>query len=116
MATVAHFRIMDRAELKKRLDAKERFHFWNVLTKDFYHEDKNIPGSKHVPQDTLTAETVAKMVPRKDEPIVTYCGGTQCPQSKQAAEKLVALGYTNVSAYEGGIQDWAEAGLPLVKL
>ena len=36
-------------------------------------------------------------------------------ESKQAAEKLASLGYTNVFAYEGGLKDWSEAGLPLVK-
>ena len=52
----------------------------------------------------------------KTDLIVTYCGGTQCPSSKQAAEKLVSLGYSIVFAYEGGLQDWQEGGFPFVTL
>ncbi len=64
----------------------------------------------------MTAALAAAKAPKKDEPIVTYCGGVNCPSSKQAAEKLASLGYTNVLAFEGGLQEWTEAGYPLVKL
>jgi 3-mercaptopyruvate sulfurtransferase SseA len=32
-----------------------------------------------------------------------------------AARALAAMGYSNVRAYEGGKQEWQEAGLPLEK-
>lgn len=57
----------------------------------------------------------AKGLP-KDAEIVTYCGGVNCPSSKQAAEKLAALGFTNVRAYEGGLEDWTGAGLPVGRI
>ena len=55
----------------------------------------------------------AALVPDRTAPVVTYCTGTSCPNSRIAAEQLRTLGYTNVRAYEGGKQDWTEAGLPL---
>ncbi len=46
-------------------------------------------------------------------PIVTYCSGVTCPNSKIAAHRLTALGYTDVRAYEGGKEEWVGAGLPV---
>lgn len=115
MTTATTFKHITRDELKAKLDKREPIQLWNVLLKDYYKADKNIPGSKWIPVDTLTGE-LAGTLAKKDDVIVTYCGGVQCPSSKQAAEKLVSLGYTNVQAFEGGIQEWAEAGFPLVSL
>ena len=51
----------------------------------------------------------------KDAEIVVYCGGPKCPQSRMAAEKLVKLGYENVRAYEGGLEEWKAAGFAVEK-
>lgn len=115
MTTATTFKHITLAELKAKLDKKEKFQLWNVLTKEYYKAEANIPGSKWIPADTLTGEIASKNA-KKDEFIVTYCGGVKCPSSKQAAEKLVSLGYTNVHAFEGGLQEWSEAGYPLVSL
>lgn len=114
--TAQKFQRIDRAALKAKLDKKETFQLWNVLTKEYYKPEANIPGSSWIPVDTLTEKLATQKAPSKDSTIVVYCGGTKCPSSKQAAEKLAAIGYRNVFAYEGGLQDWTEAGLPLVKL
>ena len=86
------------------------------MTQEHYKPEANIARSQWLAVDTITEKLAAEKVASKAETIVTYCGGPQCPSSKQAAEKLVTLGYTNVFAYEGGLKDWSEAGLPLVKL
>jgi rhodanese-related sulfurtransferase len=52
----------------------------------------------------------------RDAEIITYCGGPKCPQSMLAAQKLVELGYTNVKAYEGGLEEWKAAGHEVVRL
>jgi rhodanese-related sulfurtransferase len=114
--TALKYQLIDRAALKAKLDNKETFHLWNVLTKEYYKPEANIPGSQWLPVDTITEKLAAEKVPAKTDMIVAYCGGTQCPSSKQAAEKLSSMGYTNVFAYEGGLQDWSEAKLPLVTL
>lgn len=113
-ATAPKYKIIDRDALKAKIDKKERFTLWNTLSKEYYKAEANIPGSKWVPVDKVSEQ--AKQIKDKKEPIVTYCGGPMCPASKQAAEKLAALGFTNVSAFEGGLQEWSEAELPLVKL
>ena len=86
-------------------------HLWNVLTDDYFAGDM-IPGSRRVPLDTVGREVARLGLPR-DAAIVVYCAGPSCPQSRMAAEKLAALGFTNVSAFEGGIEEWAASGRPL---
>ena len=65
-------------------------------------EEKHIPGAVNIPNETIdTAEIPA--LPDKDRLILVYCRSGN--RSKQASEKLVALGYTNVVEF-GGIIDW----------
>lgn len=109
MMKATTYQLIDRMTLKTKMDTKCTFHLWNVLSEEYFKADQNIPGSKWVPVNHMEKKLPMLNV-KKDEEIVVYCGGTQCPQSKQAAEKLVELGYTKVSAYEGGTKDWKEAG------
>lgn len=115
MTTATTYRAIDRNTLKSKLDRKEKFHLWNVLTKEYYKPDKNIPGSKWVPVNELE-KRLPSLNAGKSDAIVVYCGSFQCPSSKQAAEKLVQLGFENVSAYEGGVADWAEGNLPFISV
>jgi rhodanese-related sulfurtransferase len=41
------------------------------------------------------------------------CASLECRNSEIAANKLIALGYTNVREYAEGKADWIEAGLPV---
>jgi rhodanese-related sulfurtransferase len=52
------------------------------------------------------------LLPDRHAAIVTYCSNPACPNSTQVAERLTALGYTNVRKYREGIEDWTAAGLP----
>lgn len=64
--------------------------------------EKHIPGAVNIPNETIgTGEIPA--LPDKDQLILVYCRSGN--RSKQASEKLVALGYTNVVEF-GGIIDW----------
>jgi rhodanese-related sulfurtransferase len=53
------------------------------------------------------------LLPDRTAPIVTYCSNQACPNSQRVADRLTALGYTNVRKYAGGIEDWVSAGLPV---
>ena len=116
MTTTQTYKIIDRVSLKARIDNKEKFHLWNAVTKEYYKPEANIPGSQWVPVDTLTEKFANEKVPAKTDVIITYCAGTHCTSSRQAAEKLASFGYTNLSVYEGGLKDWSEAKLPFVTL
>jgi rhodanese-related sulfurtransferase len=71
-----------------------------------------IPGSRHIPVDRLP-EALKKASVKKDSAIVVYCGSHKCPASKTAAEQLEAGGFTNVTKFEGGIEEWKKAGYAL---
>ena len=101
-------RTIARNELKRMLDRGGDFHLWNVLTDDYFHGEM-IPGSHRVPLDEVGRHVARSHVP-KDAEIIVYCAGPRCPMSGMAAEQLRKLGYTHVRAYEGGIEEWVEAG------
>jgi len=64
--------------------------------------DKRIPGAINVPNETIGTAQIPEL-PDKDQLILVYCRSGN--RSKQASEKLVALGYTNIVEF-GGINDW----------
>ena len=95
-------------ELDARLRENGRLEFWNVLT-DEYFNGELIPGSRRVPLDRV-GRAAHEAGLAKDGEVVVYCAGPHCPQSGYAAEKLQSLGYTNVRAYEGGLEEWKSLG------
>ncbi|MBM3461450.1 MAG: rhodanese-like domain-containing protein [Armatimonadetes bacterium] len=113
MATTTHVPHISLEDLKTRLERKERLTLVNTLSEEWVKKTAGarIPGSHWISVDEVEARF--PLLFAKNEPIVTYCGGPQCPSSVQAAEKLIALGYTNVFAFEGGLKEWKEAGLAL---
>ncbi|MFB7473087.1 rhodanese-like domain-containing protein [Kitasatospora sp. NPDC056184] len=77
-----------------------------------YYAQQHLPGAIELVRadvDRLAPE----LLPDRDAAIVTYCSNEACPNSGQVADRLTALGYTNVRKYREGIQDWSEAGLPV---
>ena len=64
--------------------------------------DKHIPGAVNIPNETIGTEEIPEL-PDKDQLILVYCRSGN--RSKQASEKLAALGYTNIVEF-GGINDW----------
>lgn len=64
--------------------------------------EKHIPGAINVANETIGTEEIPQL-PNKDQLILVYCRSGN--RSKQASEKLAALGYTNIVEF-GGINDW----------
>lgn len=64
--------------------------------------DKHIPNAINIPNEVIGTEEIAEL-PDKDQLILVYCRSGN--RSKQASEKLAALGYTNIYEF-GGINDW----------
>ncbi len=73
----------------------------DVRTAEEYSE-KHIPGAINIPNETIGADDIPEL-PDKDQLILIYCRSGN--RSKQAADKLVKLGYTNIVEF-GGINDW----------
>jgi len=107
------YHVIDGATLKKKIDEKGRdLQIWNVLSKEAFKVEENIPGSKWLPVDILD-DMVDIVNVEKNEEIVLYCGGKDCTASKRAAEILNKHGFSNVLLYEGGLQSWKESKYPL---
>ena len=64
--------------------------------------DKHIPGAVNIPNETIGTAEIPEL-PNKEQLILVYCRSGN--RSKQASEKLAALGYTNIVEF-GGINDW----------
>lgn len=73
----------------------------DVRTAEEYNEG-HIPGAINVPNESIGNSEIPEL-PDKSQHILVYCRSGR--RSKEAAEKLVKLGYTNVSEF-GGIIDW----------
>ena len=62
----------------------------------------HIPNAINVANESIDTNEIAEL-PDKNQLIMVYCRSGR--RSKEAAEKLVNLGYTNIVEF-GGILDW----------
>ena len=62
----------------------------------------HIPNAINVPNETIGTAEISEL-PDKNQLIMVYCRSGR--RSKEASEKLVKLGYTNIVEF-GGILDW----------
>ena len=62
----------------------------------------HIPNAINVPNESIGTAEIPEL-PDKDQLIMVYCRSGR--RSKEASEKLVKLGYTNIVEF-GGILDW----------
>lgn len=76
-----------------------------------YYAKQHLPGAVPLVEAEV-AEKAASLLPERTAAVVTYCSNPACPNSERVADRLTALGYTNVRKYREGIEDWVAAGLP----
>jgi rhodanese-related sulfurtransferase len=81
----------------------------NVLAPPAY-DIIHIKGSIPIPLSELKNGRWREL--DKGKEIVVHCSSYSCDASREAADFLESKGF-NVRAYEGGIREWAEAGLPM---
>ena len=80
---------------------EENYIILDVRTTEEFAE-KHIPNAINIPNETIGSEELEEL-PDKNQLILVYCRSGN--RSKQASEKLAALGYTNIYEF-GGINDW----------
>ncbi len=95
-------------DVKKRLEAQEKFHFIDVREDDEWRAGR-AKGSTHIGKGVIERD-IESHIPEKSTPIVLYCGGGF--RSALAADALRQMGYTNVISMDGGIKAWREKGYP----
>jgi rhodanese-related sulfurtransferase len=79
----------------------------------------HIAGARNVPRGMLELRAAAdspvadpELAEHRDDQILVYCTKSPSARSLFAAQTLATLGYEQVSVIEGGLNAWAEAGLP----
>ena len=104
-----HVREATIADVKRKLDAGQPFHFIDVREDHEFAKD-HAKGARHLGRGILERD-IETIIPDKGAEIVLYCGGGF--RSALAAESLGRMGYTHVVSMAGGIRAWREAGYPL---
>jgi rhodanese-related sulfurtransferase len=83
------------------MESESNYIILDVRTFEEYNE-RHIPGAICVPNESIGTEPIEEL-PQKDQLILVYCRSGR--RSKEAAEKLAAMGYSNIYEF-GGILDW----------
>ena len=95
------YRQVNAEEADSMMEEESGYIILDVQTAQEYSE-KHIPGAINIPNETIGTEDIPEL-PDKEQLILVYCRSGN--RSKQASEKLVKLGYTNIVEF-GGINDW----------
>jgi rhodanese-related sulfurtransferase len=99
---------LDFREVKKRLDAGEKFTLVDVREDNEWVRGR-LPGAVHLGKGVIERD-IETAVPDKSTTLVLYCGGGF--RSALAADNLQKMGYTNCISMDGGWRAWTEAGFP----
>ena len=95
------YRQVNAEEAAAMMEEESSYIILDVRTAQEYSE-KHIPGAINIPNETIGSEDIPEL-PDKEQLILVYCRSGN--RSKQASEKLVKQGYTNIVEF-GGINDW----------
>ena len=95
------YRQITAEEAAAMMEEESGYIILDVRTSQEYGE-KHVAGAINVPNETIGSEEIPEL-PDKDQLVLVYCRSGN--RSKQTAEKLVKLGYTNIVEF-GGINDW----------
>ena len=89
-------------ETARKMMAKDDGHVIVDVRRQDEYDEGHIPGAVCIPNETIESEQPEEL-PDLDQIILIYCRSGN--RSKQAAQKLSDMGYTNIYEF-GGIIDW----------
>ena len=92
---------IDQETAKLMMDLDDGHVIVDVRRQDEYDEG-HIPGAICIPNESIT-DSIPSELPDLEQIILVYCRSGR--RSKEAAQKLFDMGYTNVFEF-GGIIDW----------
>jgi rhodanese-related sulfurtransferase len=80
-----------------------------------YYQRGHVPGAVNLSRDDFAHDYIRlrpSLEKAKDAPIVVYCSGGACYDSKMVAQALTSLGFSRVRVFSGGWDAWTAAGMP----
>lgn len=95
------YRQINMDDAVKIMQEEKGYIILDVRRPDEYAEG-HIPGAINVPNEEIGTDEISEL-PDKSQLILVYCRSGR--RSKEAADKLTKLGYTNIVEF-GGILDW----------
>jgi len=95
------FRQISEVEAMELMQQESGYLILDVRTPEEFAE-RHIPGAVNIPNETIGTEEIPEL-PDRAQLILVYCRSGN--RSKQAAQKLAALGYTQIVEF-GGINNW----------
>lgn len=95
------YRRVSMDEAMELMETEKDYLILDVRTAEEYAVG-HIPNALLLPNETIGTEPIS-LLPDKDQLILVYCRSGN--RSRQAAEKLAKLGYTNIVEF-GGIISW----------
>ena len=97
-------------ELRKKLDSDSPPLLIDVMPEEEFTA-QHLPGAKNACVYNVTfLDDVKKLAPSPDASIVLYDSSTRNLASTTAAEKLNIAGYTQLSDFRGGLEEWRATG------
>lgn len=99
--TVDTYKQIDMSEAVELMQTETDYIILDVRRSDEFSEG-HIPDAINIPNESIGENEIAEL-PDKGQLILVYCRSGR--RSKEAADKLVSLGYTNIVEC-GGILDW----------
>lgn len=100
-STLDSYRQISMEEAAIMMEEEEGYIILDVRTHEEYAKS-HIPGAVNIPNETIGTEEIPGL-PDKEQLILIYCRSGN--RSKQAAQKLADIGYTNIVEF-GGIRSW----------
>ena len=77
-----------------------------------HFEQGHLPGASRIDVDDAVVGVQALGL-KLDKPIIVYCTGPDCSNSRKAAQALASAGYGEVAVFAGGKEAWLTAGKTL---
>ncbi len=101
ISEAAIYHKLSAEEAKQKMDSGDALIILDVRTEEEFNTG-HIQGAILIPNETINTEPPA-ILPDKNATILVYCRSGN--RSKQAADKLVEMGYTQIYDF-GGISGW----------
>jgi rhodanese-related sulfurtransferase len=81
-----------------------------------FFQQGHVPGALNLARDNFAAD-YRRLSPAlkgmTDKPIIVYCSGGYCHDSKMVAGALMTLGFEDVRVFTGGWDEWSAGNLPV---